>query len=85
MRPDDFPDLTISEIKESDEYDTDDLNLKRSVKDEVDDYTDAMMILAATTALSKMVEDDELTLRRYMELMEYLEEWERDLDHSPLR
>lgn len=82
--PEDWPDLTLSEIEESDEYDTEELNIQEQAEKQIHDYADAMMVLATTTALSKMVEDDHITLQDYIHLTNYLVEWERDLEHSPL-
>lgn len=81
----DWPDMTFEELKESDEYDTDEMNLIEDTSQVLGEYQDAMVILSGTIALGKMLEDGHITLREYIRLSDYLEEWERDLDESPLR
>jgi len=84
MNAEDWPDMTLEEVQESDEYDTEDMNLQEDISDELDDHMEAMVILAASNALAKMVEQNRITLRQYIELTDHLAEWERDLDESPL-
>jgi hypothetical protein len=84
MNPENVPDMTLSELRENDEFDVGD-EIVEDVADDIADAKEAMVILAATMALADMFEDDYITFREYIRLTDYLVEKEEALDNSPLR
>jgi hypothetical protein len=76
MNPENYPDKTLSEIEDSDEYEDFDVDDRDEFFDEVEEYRDAMEILASSIMLARMLKDDYITFREYIRLTNYVEDFE---------
>lgn len=74
----DVPDLTLEEIRESDEYENPVEN------GEMDSETDELLHMGEATMtaglLSKVLAENHITLRTYLKLLDGLEEWADEHD-----
>jgi uncharacterized protein Yka (UPF0111/DUF47 family) len=83
--PDDALEMTHAELKESDEVDwEDETTTEEEFREEVGEVHEAFEVYAGAILINKMFDDGFLTLGEYLELIEYVEEYERDLDATLL-
>jgi len=80
MNPENYPDKTLSEIEDSDEYDDFDVDVddRDEFFEEVDEYRNSVEILASSIMLARMFEDDYITFREYIRLTNYVEDFEAE-------
>jgi hypothetical protein len=81
--PEDVPDKTFSELKEDCELE--DVSVEEEqIESEMGDYKDASTILSGSVIFAKMFQDDVITFREFVEYTNYLEDWNRSLEDTPL-
>jgi len=78
MKPENYPNKTLSEIEDSDEYDEYDIDDRDEFFEEVDEYRNSVEILASSIMLARMLEDDYITFREYIRLTNYVEDFEAE-------
>lgn len=78
--PDEALDMTQSELKESDEFDWDEeARTEQEFREHIGELHEMFEVYSAGILLARMFDDEHLTLGEYLELADYLEEYERDL------
>lgn len=78
MNPENYPDKTLSEMENSDEYDEFDIDDRDEFFEEVEEYRNTMEIVASSIMLARMLEDDHITFREYIRLTNYVEDFEAE-------
>lgn len=79
--PDRALDMTKEELAEDDEFDADEhLETEEEFREHVGEMHAAFEVYAAGILLARMFDDGFITLGEYLELVEYVEEYERDLE-----
>lgn len=78
--PEEARNMTHDEILETDEY----ADIIKDDSDERDEYVELMQIIATSAAFARMFEDGHITFGEYVDLTDYLVEWESDLSISLL-
>ncbi len=76
MNPEDYPDKTLSEMKNSGEYDEFDIEDRDEFFEEVKEYRNTVEVIASSIMLARMVDDDYITFREYIRLTNYVEDFE---------
>lgn len=83
--PDEVLDKTQDELKESDEFDYDDeMVSEQEFRDHIGELHETFEVYATSILVSRMFDDGYITLGEYLDIMEYVEEYERDLDATLL-
>jgi len=83
--PDRALDMTQSELQEDEEFNADEeLATEEEFREHVGEMHEAFEVYATGVLLARMFDDEHLTLGEYLELVELVEEYERDLDATLL-
>lgn len=76
MNPEDFPDKTLTELVEDEdnvEWTEEDIE---DLEENFEEYRNTMELMAAATILGRMMMDDKLTFREYIELTNHVEDYQ---------
>lgn len=83
--PDEALDMTQSELKDADEFDYgEEMQTEEEFREHVGEMHEAFEVYAASILLARMFDDEHLTLREYLDLMDVVEEYEREMDATLL-
>lgn len=81
--PDVALDKTQSELKESDEFDyEDEMATEGEFEEHMGEIHAAFEVYATSILLARMFDDNRLTLGEYLDMMEHVEDYERELEAS---
>lgn len=78
--PDEALDKTHEEIREMEEFPDEQLATEEEFREHVGDIHEAIEIYMGSIIINRMFDDNYLTLDEYLELMDYVQEYESDLD-----
>lgn len=85
MRAEDWPDKTLTELQEDDEFDHEErIHTQEEVEEMRQEVFNVFEIRATGSMLARMVENDDITLKEYADLSDILMEYESDLDATLL-
>jgi len=76
MKPDEFPDKTVDELLEADEDDEFSLSEEEyeEMHEEYADMREGAVLLMQAAALGEMLAQGEITMRTYIEMIEWVED-----------
>jgi hypothetical protein len=82
--PDEWLDKTQEELRAMEDGPDDELAAEDEFRDEVGDMHALFELYGAAVLFGRMFEDNKLTLGEYLDLVQHLEDYERDLDATLL-
>jgi hypothetical protein len=82
--PDEWLDKTQEELREMEDGPDDELAAEDEFRDEVGDMHALFELYGAAVLFGRMFKDNKLTLGEYLDLVQHLEDYERDLDATLL-
>jgi hypothetical protein len=82
--PDEWLDKTQEELRAMEDGPHDEFAAEEEFRDEVGDVHSLFEIYGAAVLFGRMFKDNKLTLGEYLDLVQHLEDYERDLDATLL-
>jgi hypothetical protein len=82
--PDEALDATEDELREIEGFPNEELKAEDEFREHIGEIHEAFEVYMGTILINRMFDDGYLTLGEYLDLMEYTEEYERDLETTLL-
>lgn len=82
--PDEALDKTHDELREMEDFPDEELATEEEFREHIGEVHEAFEVYMGTILLNRMFDDDHLTLGEYLDLMDVVEQYERDLDSTLL-